>query len=201
MTHILLTGAGFSRNWGGWVADEAFEYLLGCPEITPYVRDALWSAKRNKLGFEYALQELRREATLQNYENGVRVLERMLESMFFSMNNGFKQLQFNPLFNGAKLGPQTDLIRPFLAGFEAIFTLNQDALLELQYKPHIRDASDARWNDLDSPGLKPLSTPGAGPYAPPGLYEPGNVGWKLDSKTQAYFKLHGSPAHTGHCNG
>jgi hypothetical protein len=26
----MLTGAGFSRNWGGWLADEAFEYLLGC---------------------------------------------------------------------------------------------------------------------------------------------------------------------------
>jgi hypothetical protein len=22
--YILLTGAGFSRNWGGWLADEAF---------------------------------------------------------------------------------------------------------------------------------------------------------------------------------
>jgi hypothetical protein len=29
MTFILLTGAGFSRNWGGLLADEAFEYLLG----------------------------------------------------------------------------------------------------------------------------------------------------------------------------
>jgi hypothetical protein len=23
MNHILLTGAGFSRNWGGWLADES----------------------------------------------------------------------------------------------------------------------------------------------------------------------------------
>jgi len=27
--HFLLTGAGFSRNWGGWLVNEAFEYLLG----------------------------------------------------------------------------------------------------------------------------------------------------------------------------
>ena len=33
MTYILLTGAGFSRNWGGWLASEAFEYLIGCGEI------------------------------------------------------------------------------------------------------------------------------------------------------------------------
>ena len=34
MPCVLLTGAGFSRNWGGWLAIEAFEYLLGCPEWT-----------------------------------------------------------------------------------------------------------------------------------------------------------------------
>jgi hypothetical protein len=31
MPHYLLTGAGFSYNWGGWLAIEAFEYLLGAP--------------------------------------------------------------------------------------------------------------------------------------------------------------------------
>ena len=31
MTFILRTGAGFSRNWGGWLASETFEYLLGSP--------------------------------------------------------------------------------------------------------------------------------------------------------------------------
>jgi len=33
MPHHLLLGVGFSRNWGGWVASEAFEYRLVCPEI------------------------------------------------------------------------------------------------------------------------------------------------------------------------
>src|ERR1700733_9926625 len=33
MTLILLTGAGFSRNWGGWLASEAFEYVLGCSDV------------------------------------------------------------------------------------------------------------------------------------------------------------------------
>ena len=36
MPHQLLTGAGFSRNWGGWLANEAFEYLLGVPEVDEY---------------------------------------------------------------------------------------------------------------------------------------------------------------------
>ncbi len=30
--HILLTGAGFSYNWGGYLAREAFDYLLGVTE-------------------------------------------------------------------------------------------------------------------------------------------------------------------------
>jgi hypothetical protein len=55
---FLLTGAGFSRNWGGWLADEAFEYLLGCAELLPHHRNLLWKY-RGKGGFESVLQELR----------------------------------------------------------------------------------------------------------------------------------------------
>jgi len=38
VTFLFLTGAGFSRNWGGWLANEAFEYLLACPEVDVYLR-------------------------------------------------------------------------------------------------------------------------------------------------------------------
>jgi hypothetical protein len=55
MPHYLLTGAGFSRNWGGWLASEAFEYLLGASEIDAYLRRLLWSAKLRGEGFEGAL--------------------------------------------------------------------------------------------------------------------------------------------------
>ena len=55
MTHILLTGAGFTRNWGGWLANEAFEYLLGVPQLDQYLRDILWSEKLKGEGFEGAL--------------------------------------------------------------------------------------------------------------------------------------------------
>ena len=26
--YLLLTGAGFSRNWGGWLSSEVYDYLL-----------------------------------------------------------------------------------------------------------------------------------------------------------------------------
>jgi hypothetical protein len=66
MRYLLLTGAGFSRNWGGWLADEAFEYLLGCAEITPFIRSQLWKTKGLKLGFEDTLRELRDIPATQN---------------------------------------------------------------------------------------------------------------------------------------
>ena len=34
MPKLLLLGAGFSRNWGGWLATEVFEYLLGTKAVT-----------------------------------------------------------------------------------------------------------------------------------------------------------------------
>lgn len=42
MTHILLTGAGFSRNWGGMLASDVFTYLLGCNELDDELRRLLW---------------------------------------------------------------------------------------------------------------------------------------------------------------
>ena len=55
MAHYLLTGAGFSYNWGGWLASEAFEYLLGAPEIDAELRALLWKNKEAGGGFEDAL--------------------------------------------------------------------------------------------------------------------------------------------------
>jgi len=57
MSYYLLTGAGFTRNWGGWLANEAFEYLLGAPGIDRYLRDLLWEAKLRGEGFEGALSK------------------------------------------------------------------------------------------------------------------------------------------------
>ena len=41
MNHILLLGAGFGRNWGGWLAGEVFEYLIGCPEVDAEINNLL----------------------------------------------------------------------------------------------------------------------------------------------------------------
>jgi hypothetical protein len=62
MTHILLTGAGFSRNWGGWLANEVFEYLLGDPEITRGIRTQLFTDRSSGGNYETTVQSLRDRA-------------------------------------------------------------------------------------------------------------------------------------------
>src|SRR5438445_12250763 len=87
MPHILLTGAGFSRNWGGWLADEAFEYLLGCQQVDDDIRALLWKHK-GLGGFEAALSHLqsaldRRQdsASEQRLANLVSAISEMFADM------------------------------------------------------------------------------------------------------------------------
>jgi hypothetical protein len=144
VNYLLLLGAGFSRNWGGWLADEAFEYLLGCKEIvkSDYLKWLLWKHKRNG-GFEAALAEVQeawvQESQQRKYDplyfstpkDNLDKFESALERMFTDMNQAFSALATLEFQNEVKL-----MVRPFLAQFDAIFTLNQDLLLETHYLNH-----------------------------------------------------------------
>lgn len=63
MSNFLLTGAGFSRNWGGWLAEEAFEFLLGEVEHDDDLCKYLWKSRDEGLGFEAALAQLQMRIT------------------------------------------------------------------------------------------------------------------------------------------
>lgn len=75
MNHLLLLGAGFSRNWGGWLANEVFEYLLGCEQIQQddYLKTLLWKS-RNTGGFEKALSEVQ-----ANHKKALPLFEAAIE--------------------------------------------------------------------------------------------------------------------------
>ena len=133
MNYVALLGAGFSRNWGGWLANEAFEYLIGTPEAMadPGLRELLWRYQ-DKGGFEDALAELqeslrprpRPEYGIEYMDRGVPLrsqageLQAAIKRMFEAMNAAYNsQLEID------------DVMGSFLASFDAIFTLNQDMLL------------------------------------------------------------------------
>jgi hypothetical protein len=127
MPHYLLTGAGFSRNWGGWLATEAFEYLLGAPEINDYLRTVLWGAKLRGEGFEGALSIVQGVyASNKSVEHKQR-LDRLTQAvigMFNAMQAAFNKIDYR----------ESELrLQRFLSRFDAIFTLNQDTLLETIY--------------------------------------------------------------------
>ncbi|MGT2438600.1 SIR2 family protein [Bradyrhizobium betae] len=195
MKHILLTGAGFSRNWGGWLADEAFEYLLGCAEVTPNIRHQLWMSKGRYLGFEDTLREIREQSEANpdiGHKKELQAFEKMLEGMFHTMAIGFSSGEFEPGQDPHRIGPQPHPIRDFLCRFDAIFTLNQDTLLEQRYaQSNLLEGSQGRWFGLQSPGVADILVNGQ-KYAAPGLFKPTAAPFRVQDRQQPYYKLHGS---------
>jgi hypothetical protein len=192
MTHILLTGAGFSHNWGGWLASEAFEYLLGCCEITRDVRDLLWRKKLHG-GFEGALSELQMQSRQHQNDPTQRALS-ALQSAVLGMFN-----VMNQALGTRKFEFQNDLqyqIGPFLGRFDAIFTLNQDLLLEQHYlNDNITLANPSRWNGGYMPHIKLLNP---NPHTIDRNWQavakciPDSQPYTESPRFQPIFKLHGS---------
>jgi hypothetical protein len=135
MNHILLLGAGFSRNWGGLLANEIFDYLIGQDEVAQdgYLKDILWK-HRTTGGFENALADVQVAFTKDpsKYDVSLRRLQAAVSKVFELMNRAF--------FAAPGIEFQQDIartLRSFLVRFDAIFTLNQDVLLEHHYFRHI----------------------------------------------------------------
>ena len=150
MASILPTGAGFSRNWGGWLTTEAFEYLLGRPEINLRLRNIHWACNGN---FESALQEARGRPQSGQDDSASDDLSRfnaMLSAMFESMKMGYRRTPLET--DQVASAIRTD---KFLSEFDAIFTLNQDTLLEqhYMYRP-AHEATHGRWQGVEVPSLE-----------------------------------------------
>jgi hypothetical protein len=180
MTLVLLTGAGFTKNWGGRLANEVFNYLIGCGELNQQTIDLLWKA-RSRGGFEAVL------AQLQNPNRGQLVAA--LVGMFKEMNAAFSvnQFEFEPVATAA-------YVRRFLIAFDAIFTLNQDLLLETHYHDHnIMLSGDPRWrNGWCVPGTEPIPVPHPDDRVPSRQPIANPTKFVIAPLCQPYFKLHGS---------
>lgn len=191
---VLLLGAGFSRNWGGWLADEVFEYLLGCRGLEADVRTLLWQ-HRESGGFEGALASLQlgqRRNKDGASERKLRQLEAAVHQMFEDMNRAF----MDSCFVYDPRGGIVDELNRFLARFDAIFTLNQDILLERCYLPRLDLLDVQRWGGALIPGMKPVtggqfgaSDHWANRWEPDG-HPIANI--RFIDRMQPFFKLHGS---------
>lgn len=191
MKPYLLIGAGFSRNWGGWLASEAFEYLLGHPAVmrSAALRDLLWK-NQPKGGFEVALDELRQITQRDRSQQPLlAALESAIIRMFDAMNAGYNSQGFE--FTDSMVDRRP--IQSFLCRFNAIFTLNQDLLLERHYLANKASNIDVEsWKKWQLPGMELMSVArGESTYpSATGLWQPS--GSRVIGSEQPIFKLHGS---------
>lgn len=191
MSHILLLGAGFSRNWGGLLANEIFDCLVGQDEVSQdaYLKTVLWN-HRIIGGFENALAEVQVASATDPAKFGpsLRRLQVAVISVFGRMNQAF--------FDTPGMEFQQHLhrmLRTFLVQFDAIFTLNQDVLLEHHYFRHIELAGPRRWNGAQLPGLRRIQNNEVivDPSWGKDVWVP-SESFRIEDGLQPCFKLHGS---------
>ena len=188
MQYVVLLGAGFSRNWGGWLASEAFEYLLGTRELDARTKSVLWKYK-DRGGFEDALADLQDDLTKRkNADAGKRLelMQKAISQMFQDMDQAFADIEFEQQqFRGYT-------VARFLTRFDAIFTLNQDTLLERRYVENVPFLSEGRWTGYQFPGMG--RHPGQNPiHDKIGTWSPASDGEvQLNKNLQPLIKLHGS---------
>src|SRR6266478_1170790 len=192
MPHILLTGAGFSRNWGGWLADEAFEYLLGHPLIDDGLRTLLWRHK-GLGGFEAAYDEQQTETSKPGRSvamlDHAQRLNEAIRGMFDDMDKAFVTMRDFDFQKSLAIS-----VTSFLTEFDAIFTLNQDLLLERQYlTDNLSMLLYPKRTGWQIPGMEPIPMVPDLPLGALRIQAPMDPSkFAVQKNLQPYFKLHGS---------
>ncbi len=195
MNHILLLGAGFSRNWDGWLASEVYDHLFTSSHILgdAHLQRVLRRTKDTG-GFETALAEVQNDYILNHTPANLDHLHRLqaaIGDMYADMEAGFANKISMEFSNDGN-----SQIWKFLARFDAIFTLNQDLLLERHYLDgNLALASPRKWDGWRLPGMKVLFDGGRD-----GPFDCGKIKWTPEEPSafrtypniQPYFKLHGS---------
>jgi hypothetical protein len=192
MNAVLLSGAGFTHNWGGRLAREMNTAIALRLQGDRDIAELLY---RNP-SFEEALAELQNACATSSRpdaQESLKRLEAAIVDAFDDMNRNIARATFN-FSNSIEF-----TLPEFLVLFDAIFTVNQDQLLEAQYfEPPTRLSLTGRrkWLGGDLPGTEIIPDPSRS-----GLFDPLTVRRRpkaspqnsaIDPQYQPYFKLHGS---------
>ena len=129
---LLLTGAGFSANWGAPVSLEMWSEIIGDARLAsaPSVRRALLSGEQDGFNFETVLIEAQ-EGEFGQEES--RIYHDIVYTAFGRIEeilhrNGVGQLSVDMTAFFEEFAPTSNEETGF------VFTLNQDLLLERQFK-------------------------------------------------------------------
>ncbi len=126
---VLLTGAGFSRNWGGLLASEFFNRLIGNAYINS--SDNLRALLLQETNFEAALHMARSKGLSANE---VRSFEQAILAVFIDHDEAIHRSGFHS-GNDINIYGVQEFISRFYGRADTgyLFTLNQDLLLERKY--------------------------------------------------------------------
>ena len=188
MNRILLLGAGFSRNWGGRLASEVRSDLQ-----TALHDNHRLSMLLQQRDFESVLGLLQGEYDREPNPENQQLLGAMqgaVSDIFGRMNRSFMARPSMEFGNDIAFS-----IRKYLTKFNAIFTVNQDLLLEFKHRPDDPGIwhGSAFPHGYQIPGMQEVRPPDA-PMDIDRLHSKwvpiGDL--RLQANMQPYFKLHGS---------
>jgi hypothetical protein len=202
MGTYILTGAGFSKNFGGLLSNELEEFLCNHSNVknNDFLKKIL--EKNKGKGFEESLAKIecyskKWTCRIEDY----KVFQATIHEAFEKMDKEFS--------NPTNLYPYE--LESFLAKFDAIFTTNQDMLIERQLQNLSRDLAHKRVgrnniNGLITPGLRSFTPQAFQGSAYQGDFifkdspldnrkqypDETQIGKSLDASYVPYIKLHGS---------
>jgi len=184
---ILLLGAGFSRNWGGRLATEVRAELQSVLHADQYLARLV-----QQRDFETALSIVQGEYDQRQSpqtEQRLRTMQDAISGVFGRMNAAFMRRPSMEFGNDIAFS-----IRNYLTKFDAIFTLNQDLLIEFKHRPNDPGIwYGSKFDGYEIPGMREVRPPNA-----PMEFDRVRSKWhptgdnRLNLRMQPYFKLHGS---------
>jgi hypothetical protein len=189
MNCILLLGAGFSRNWNGRLASEVRSELQTRLHGDQHLQRLL---QNNDFETIVAMVQADFERT-PNPETTARLhrVQDAVKAVFHSMNDMFVRRPSMEFGNDVAF-----MIQKYLVRFDAIFTLNQDLLLEFHYlnnNPAVWMGSKFYPHGWYIPGTREVRAPDAiipADRLRSKWHPTGDDTLRPDA--QPYFKLHGS---------
>jgi hypothetical protein len=188
--HVLLLGAGFSRNWNAPLAAEVTNSLLEQVGGDGHLQALL---RRHPKNFENALSEVQRDylhaPSSAEAKDRLDCLQAAISAMFERLNASFEPPREFEFCNDVQFS-----VSRFLAMFDSIFSLNQDLLLDMRYSIQILTASGARWNGFAAPGMRPVpdSTLTGIADSHRRRWTPMDPPFSVGDRIQPHFKIHGS---------
>jgi hypothetical protein len=191
MTLILLTGAGFTYNWGGWLAREMHSKIALRVAGDLYLKETLQKHGDFKSALGFIQNEYNSSRNHGLAARSLADLQIAIIDTFSEMNSALSSMQFE-FHNDITVS-----IGKFLAKFDAIFTLNQDLFLERHYhypREKILTLGLPKWQLAGNPGIEDIPASNFYDDDRPlrARRRPMRPPFRTDPRTRPYFKLRGS---------